>query len=178
MAPKFINKLMVLMMDLLILILTKVHPYYPTLFSSTPMLFPSSFVMIQQNENWSYHCDCLKSTLKIYKGESMFVKMESCIIYHLFKCPFYNPKYKNHTLDGHLVIMQKCLDHCFWEKNLDDQILLGVCQSVMKGTWRNIKCLYLASISFEVGKRFLVSYQLSPLNTNTHTYGKLSCTFM
>jgi hypothetical protein len=84
-------KFMLVMMELIIFVILKVHANDTTIHSSVLAPPPTSFHPFQlDNENKTYIHQCLESTIEeCGKGQHMMM----CIGYLLFECLFKDPKH-------------------------------------------------------------------------------------
>lgn len=113
MARKCIQKLMLVMMELIVLIIIKVNGNDATPFSLDPTSLPISLHVFQLDQ--SYNHICFEKTLGKCEKILEVRDMEKCILHNLFDRLCNNPIYLEVPIHEISTIIRHCILYCFEE---------------------------------------------------------------
>jgi hypothetical protein len=109
------TKLMLVMMELIILVILKVHANYPTTPSSAHTTLPTNIHLFQlDNADTSYIDHCIETTFKKCKLTEPFYTAQ-----HLLRCLFQSPTHPKDfpiNLGDHMIL--DCFKHCYMKLRL------------------------------------------------------------
>jgi hypothetical protein len=113
MAMKCIQKLVLVMMELILAIIIEVNGIESTPFSLGPTSLPISLHVFQLDQ--SYNHICLEKTIEKCEILVEVTDLEQCIIRNIFQCLFKNPIHLEFPKHKYPIIMRHCIHYCFGE---------------------------------------------------------------
>jgi hypothetical protein len=111
MAGKCIQKLMLIMIELIVLLIIEVNGNNPTPFSLGPAPFPTGLHVFLLDQ--SHNHICLEKTVDRCEKYQRIRDVEDCIIRNIFPCLFKNPDHLEFPEHKRYKIMGQCIGYCF-----------------------------------------------------------------